>query len=240
MKNAKVISTWVSAPAAHHSTQVARTMPATTPALSPHKRAPARYVMSTPRVAKSADGRRNVSSSTWPKRWATMRANQWNSGGLKGMYSPLTAGRIQLPEWYISQTTRPSRGSPRSKNGRSPSLQKSTMRQSVSKRTICKNLVCFADEISATAVRFRGRGALDISLVPDLKDQKGPQRLAMILRFGELFVDQPFYVGIVKDALPTNPFLVQIIQHEGLEIGVEPARERQAKTFLLPMDDFLR
>src|SRR6266550_3971579 len=88
-----------------------------------------------------------------PKICPAIAANQWNKGGLKGMYSPFAAGRIQLPEACISQTTSPSRGSPRLKNGSLPRPQNKNTRQRPEFIARLRNLDGFGDGISVTAPR---------------------------------------------------------------------------------------
>ncbi len=59
----------------------------------------------------------------------------------------------------------------------------------------------------------------------------------MVDGLGELFVNEPFDVREIKNALFANPFLAQIFQHKVLEFGVKPLRERNGEASFLPINN---
>ena len=61
-------------------------------------------------------------------------------------------------------------------------------------------------ESSITESRFCSSCFVNVLFIPALKDKQSPQGLAVVVGFGELFVKQQFYVGIMKNALAPNPF----------------------------------
>src|SRR5438093_12545291 len=99
-----------------------------------------------------------------------MRPNQRNKGGWNGTYSPFTAGRMQFPVVYISETTRPSRGSPRKKKGTTPKFENKRRKQMPRRVVTLRSFNLCEAKVSATGVRLSARGAVEIPLVPNLKN----------------------------------------------------------------------
>src|SRR5262245_31066829 len=80
---------------------------------------------------------------------------------------------------------------------------------------------------------------VDVSFIPVLKNDQGPQRLTMIFYFGKLLIHQAFNVRVIEDSLSFDSRLAQKVEHKVLEVHAEPFGERNAKAFFLSMNDLL-
>jgi hypothetical protein len=59
----------------------------------------------------------------------------------------------------------------------------------------------------------------------------------MVIALVQLFVDQLFDIRIMKQALPIESFLAEMVQHTFFEIAGQPLCERHAESSFLPVDN---